>query len=89
MKISQEDLYVQEIARLARAWWEDEIDLHTYRAQRARLVDAFEEAINDVTRPYPASGRNAIRPPGGRRGRRLLVVSLSLAALVTVVWSLV
>ena len=61
MSASSENLYVQEIAHLARAWADSEIDLEEYRTQRARLVDAFEEAMNDATRPYPPGRRGTAK----------------------------
>lgn len=92
MSLSQETLYMQEMAHLARAWTDAEIDIHEYRAQRARLLDAFEDAMNDSTRPYPP-GRRKNKKPGQQRGVRrwfrfwpAMVVTLLVGMVTTAVW---
>lgn len=90
MSTSQETLYVQEIAHLARAWADAEIDIHEYRAQRARLVDAFEEAMNDATRPYPPGRRKkSDKPKNARRWFRFwpaMLITVVVGMVTTAVW---
>ena len=90
MSASSENLYVQEMAHLARAWADSEIDLEEYRTQRARLVDAFEEAMNDATRPYPPGRRGKEKKTRNpRRWFRFwpaMLLALLVGMVTTAVW---
>ena len=64
--MSQETLYAQELMELSRAWAHHEIGFDEYRSRRAALLDEFEEAMKNATRPQPRPREKQAKPATGQ-----------------------